>query len=397
VYIGEGTGASIAAARGSCLRIVDTTTNGADSFVAYISTTANDGLLIDTGHANDINLKLSSSAAGAAQMLYVDGVTGTWVGANGVGQVEVTGDGVLAAGASMLRVYHATGAPTAASYLVDITGAGTWAGSTNGTCLRITDSGAVAGTSSAVYINSTANNGLNVVTGAVAASNIICSGVQAQTAPIVKVDGTTGTGWDGAANVGMLDVNLTAATIATTASAVYIGQASGAAIADSRGHLLRINDASTQAGTMGYPVSITSTAAASGGVIITTAATGNAIAVTAGKVDLDDAVLLGGIAAFNGTPQTLTGAGAANLTTTVTLTITAGDDVVTLANGTYAGQIKIITLKTITTGGDTTIVTPDGGGSGWTTATLDAVGDSVTMMYIDSKWHVISSFSATIA
>lgn len=91
------------------------------------------------------------------------------------------------------------------------------------------------------------------------------------------------------------------------------------------------------------------------------------------------------------TPQTLTGTGAVNLTTSVTLLITTGADALTLAAGT-SGQQKIITMKT--DGGDGTL-TPTGL-RGATTITFNDVGDSVTLYAIDSAWIVLSSFGCTI-
>lgn len=101
---------------------------------------------------------------------------------------------------------------------------------------------------------------------------------------------------------------------------------------------------------------------------------------------------IAGLLYLTGTPQTLTGAGAVNLTTKVTLLVTTGANALTLAAGT-TGQIKIITMKT--DGGDGTL-TPTGLRGG-TTITFNDVGDTVTLMYVDSAWIILSNFGCTVA
>jgi hypothetical protein len=128
-----------------------------------------------------------------------------------------------------------------------------------------------------------------------------------------------------------------------------------------------------------------------------------ATAVTTTTLTADDAIInddltvtgdtsLTGLFLLAGTPQTLTGAGAVNLTTKVTLLVTTAADALTLAAGTD-GQIKIITMKT--DGGDGTL-TPTGLRGG-TTITFNDVGDTVTLLYKDSAWLVLSNFGCTIA
>lgn len=95
---------------------------------------------------------------------------------------------------------------------------------------------------------------------------------------------------------------------------------------------------------------------------------------------------------MGGTPQTLSGAGAVNLTTGVTLVVTSGSAALTLANGTE-GQIKHIVMKT--DGGDATL-TPTTA-TGFSTITFNDVGDTATLMYIDSGWKIIGYYGVTIA
>ena len=90
--------------------------------------------------------------------------------------------------------------------------------------------------------------------------------------------------------------------------------------------------------------------------------------------------------ALAGTPQALSGAGVLNLTTSITnCTSTGAAQVVTLADSTQAGQIKIITHTV--DGGDVRVTpaTLDGGSY----ATLDAVGDTVVLIWNDSAWQII--------
>jgi len=74
-------------------------------------------------------------------------------------------------------------------------------------------------------------------------------------------------------------------------------------------------------------------------------------------------------------------------------TVTAGGaHAGSMADGTN-GQIKIITM--IADGGNS-VITPTNK-SGFTTVTFDDVGDTATLLFTNSKWHVISSYGATVA
>ena len=82
------------------------------------------------------------------------------------------------------------------------------------------------------------------------------------------------------------------------------------------------------------------------------------------------------------TPQTLTGPGAVNITTSITHLVTTGADALTLADG-AEGQIKYIVMKT--DGGDGTL-TPTNYANG-TTLTFNDVGDSVMLLFTNGAWH----------
>jgi hypothetical protein len=74
-------------------------------------------------------------------------------------------------------------------------------------------------------------------------------------------------------------------------------------------------------------------------------------------------------------------------------TVTAGGaHAGALADGTN-GQIKIITM--IADGGDS-VVTP-ASASGFTTITFNDVGDTATLIFTNSAWHIVSSYGVTIA
>ena len=93
------------------------------------------------------------------------------------------------------------------------------------------------------------------------------------------------------------------------------------------------------------------------------------------------------------TIQSLSGAGAVNLTAMMTsLTTTGASQALTLANGT-PGQIKIITH---TVDGGSAVLTPTTK-IGFSTVTFTAVGDAVTMVYTAAGWAIIGSRGVTIA
>ena len=99
-------------------------------------------------------------------------------------------------------------------------------------------------------------------------------------------------------------------------------------------------------------------------------------------------------ATIRGGVQTLTGAGAVDLTNLVTELTTTGADALTLADGTTSGQIKIVNM--IVDGGDGTL-TPTTFANG-TTITFDAVGESATLVWNSTiGWIASSTQGATIA
>ena len=99
-------------------------------------------------------------------------------------------------------------------------------------------------------------------------------------------------------------------------------------------------------------------------------------------------------ATITGGVQSLSGAGAVDLTNLVTELTTTGANALTLADGTTSGQIKIINM--IVDGGDGTL-TPVTFANG-ATITFDAVGESATLVWNSTVgWIASSTQGATIA
>jgi hypothetical protein len=90
--------------------------------------------------------------------------------------------------------------------------------------------------------------------------------------------------------------------------------------------------------------------------------------------------------------QALTGDGSttlvANVTTAITtINATAATGTVTLADGSD-GQIK--TIINVSTSGTNNIVITPANFNGYTNITLNAPGETVTLLFKASKWHIIA-------
>ena len=92
------------------------------------------------------------------------------------------------------------------------------------------------------------------------------------------------------------------------------------------------------------------------------------------------------------TPQTLSGAGEINATTSITLLVTTGVNALTIADGLVEGQIKYIVMKT--DGGNGTLT---GANLVGTSIVFDTVGEGHTLIWTDSKWYSLSSGSGGAA
>ena len=92
-----------------------------------------------------------------------------------------------------------------------------------------------------------------------------------------------------------------------------------------------------------------------------------------------------------GTPQILTGAGAIFLTTQITYISTTGANALSLADG-VQGQTKIIVMTADLGDGTLNTITS----SGFTSITFNDVGDTVSLMFLNSSWHIMSYFGVTV-
>lgn len=91
--------------------------------------------------------------------------------------------------------------------------------------------------------------------------------------------------------------------------------------------------------------------------------------------------------------QSLSGAGAVDVTNTFTsLTTTGASQALTLANG-ATGEVKVIVH---TVDGGSAVLTPTTK-IGFSTVTFTAVGDSVMLIYTSAGWAIIGSRGVTIA
>lgn len=88
------------------------------------------------------------------------------------------------------------------------------------------------------------------------------------------------------------------------------------------------------------------------------------------------------------------GGGAADLLTRLSEVTSTGADVITLANGLYIGQQKVINCVV---DGGSVIVTPATTLGAWSTCTLLAVGDSVTLEWNGTGWFAVGVGAGTIA
>ena len=98
-----------------------------------------------------------------------------------------------------------------------------------------------------------------------------------------------------------------------------------------------------------------------------------------------------------GGPQSLSGAGAVNITRYNTrFTSTATGNALTLADATQVGQLKKIQYVAEAAGGDTGVLTPTTA-SGFTTITFNAVGDYVLLSWTPVGWAILEYSGVTVA
>ncbi len=94
--------------------------------------------------------------------------------------------------------------------------------------------------------------------------------------------------------------------------------------------------------------------------------------------------------------STKTGAGALAVTSTTSKYTTAGvADAITLADGAN-GQIKIVILDVLTTGGDSAVLTPTTK-TGYTTITFSAAGQSAVLQFVTTRGWIILALRGAVA
>ena len=102
---------------------------------------------------------------------------------------------------------------------------------------------------------------------------------------------------------------------------------------------------------------------------------------------------------LNSTSQAITGDGSTSTAIDVTRAVTevnatAGNAPCTLADGAN-GQIK--TIINVSTGGTNNIVITPANLRGGTTITLNAIGETVTLIFKNSNWNVVGGFGFAVA
>lgn len=118
-------------------------------------------------------------------------------------------------------------------------------------------------------------------------------------------------------------------------------------------------------------------------------------ATPAEKVDVNgNLAVSGGFVRLSQTPQSLSGSGSlvVNTTASITYITTTGSATLSFADG-VQGQEK--TLVMISDGGDA-VLTPTST-SGFTTITFNDVGDTARLIFVNSKWNILSTNGVTVA
>ena len=242
-------------------------------------------LKIISSEADTQLLELVSAANQTTWLQYVDGDTAEWIGADDVGMVTLAkGATALAhAGSTALLVTNAskpaasaegfmarfvdTGTTTASTYAVQIsttnkTGALSLNNKLNisgadesGTLLNITHVGA-AGNADAMTMTTTGSgDAIQITPGDTDSGGINVVGKAAGTVPLLILDGKTNN-WDGADNVGMINITQDTAFVHAGASSIIVLQET-AVKSDAEGFLARfISTATRQPGAFAVEIEV---------------------------------------------------------------------------------------------------------------------------------------------
>lgn len=170
-----------------------------------------------------------------------------------------------------------------------------------------------------------------------------------------------------------------------TASAYLSGVDSTTSVATLSATTLSVSGNGTIGGTLGVTgaATLSSTLAVAGASTLTGLLTANG-----------DILLGSGKVVGFGAPQSLSGAGAVNVTTLATLfTSTGAAQALTLADGTRAGQLKFIAHVV---DGGSGVLTPTTK-TGFSTVTFTNANDWACLIWSGSAWFVLAYGGATIA
>lgn len=137
------------------------------------------------------------------------------------------------------------------------------------------------------------------------------------------------------------------------------------------------------------------------GVITVTGASGTFAAI--GNIEATSAIVApGGVRAAlfyptGSNPQALSGPGAASITVYQTqFTSTGAGNAITLADATQIGHVKKLSYVAESAGGDTGVITP-ASVVGFSTVTLNAIGDYVVLVWAGAGWVILEYYGATVA
>jgi len=176
-------------------------------------------------------------------------------------------------------------------------------------------------------------------------------------------------------------------------AALTLSGANGGSGATNGGNISIRAGAASSTGAAGNVTISAGDEGASGSAGTVSLATGTSSTVGV-QVDANQNVLIpNGFLRYSQTPQSLTGAGAVDITSQITHFTDTGANALTLADG-VQGQTKIICQ--IATAGGAGTLTPSNLAGG-TTITFNAVGENAHLLFTNSSWHVIGISGATVA
>jgi len=378
-----------------------------------------------TNTGNTIGIDLDASVGGRA--LYIDAGAGARTAA--LAKVKLDGTFSSASGGTLLDV-DVTQIGAASSSLIDIDVTSIYTGS-------ILDVAIGAAATTGYVINADLNLGV-----AYGFMNIDCGNVT-RTADVIDVT------FDGAGNISLLDVNctntgsgdlidinvdsvhtgngldITYGTGAATGNAIDLnmgtnvagsaidiasaGTADGAVLNIAHtGNLangataVKVNSTGDYAGADGNTVEIRQLTGAgtAGNYALYISALGTnveGLKVDDGGVVFDETLSVAGSTTLTGLlvtsgTQSLSGAGAVDVTNMITEVTTTGADALTLADG-AEGQHKYITMIVDSDDGTLTPAHLNGG----STITFAAVGDAVHLLFTNSAWQIVGINGAVVA